>query len=228
MKSFVPTREGVVAALDKIIPTISDFKKRMDAMNMQAELRIEIDKDALDRSLDDAKDAVEEAFNSMKVYADMKKMGMSDEYIQSLLGALPKTYEDVRRIIEEQLGNVDGEAFQKQYNESILKLERETANERISIVKQLFNDYANSLDEQLQLDKWYAEERIKIEQHVADETVKAQMRGNLDKKYAEKTDMNTWKRFQKSDSYVSLFENLDYSTTDAIKSMVAQLDGMRD
>ena len=228
MKSFVPTREGVVAALDKIIPTISDFKKRMDAMNMQAELKIEIDKDALDRSLDDAKDAVEEAFNSMKVYADMKKMGMSDEYIQSLLGALPKTYEDVRRIIEEQLGNVDGEAFQKQYNESILKLERETANERISIVKQLFNDYANSLDEQLQLDKWYAEERIKIEQHVADETVKAQMRGNLDKKYAEKTDMNTWKRFQKSDSYVSLFENLDYSTTDAIKSMVAQLDGMRD
>ena len=228
MKSFVPTREGVVAALDKIIPTISDFKKRMDAMNMQAELKIEIDKDALDRSLDDAKDAVEEAFNSMKVYADMKKMGMSDEYIQSLLGALPKTYEDVRRIIEEQLGNVDGEAFQKQYNESILKLERETANERISIVKQLFNDYANSLDEQLQLDKWYAEERIKIEQHVADETVKAQMRGNLDKKYAEKTDMNTWKRFQKSDSYVSLFENLDYSTTDAIKSMVVQLDGMRD
>ena len=228
MKSFVPTREGVVAALDKIIPTISDFKKRMDAMNMQAELKIEIDKDALDRSLDDAKDAVEEAFNSMKVYADMKKMGMSDEYIQSLLGALPKTYEDVRRIIEEQLGNVDGEAFQKQYNESILKLERETANERISIVKQLFNDYANSLDEQLQLDKWYAEERIKIEQHVADETVKAQMRGNLDKKYAEKTDMNTWKRFQKSDSYVSLFENLDYSTTDAIKSMVSQLDGMRD
>ena len=228
MKSFVPTREGVVAALDKIIPTISDFKKRMDAMNMQAELKIEIDKDALDRSLDDAKDAVEEAFNSMKVYADMKKMGMSDEYIQSLLGALPKTYEDVRRIIEEQLGNVDGEAFQKQYNESLLKLERETANERISIVKQLFNDYASSLDEQLQLDKWYAEERIKIEQHVADETVKAQMRGNLDKKYAEKTDMNTWKRFQKSDSYVSLFENLDYSTTDAIKSMVAQLDGMRD
>ena len=228
MKSFVPTREGVVAALDKIIPTISDFKKRMDAMNMQAELRIEIDKDALDRSLDDAKDAVEEAFNSMKVYADMKKMGMSDEYIQSLLGALPKTYEDVRRIIEEQLGNVDGEAFQKQYNESLLKLERETANERISIVKQLFNDYASSLDEQLQLDKWYAEERIKIEQHVADETVKAQMRGNLDKKYAEKTDMNTWKRFQKSDSYVSLFENLDYSTTDAIKSMVVQLDGMRD
>ena len=228
MKSFVPTREGVVAALDKIIPTISDFKKRMDAMNMQAELKIEIDKDALDRSLDDAKDAVEEAFNSMKVYADMKKMGMSDEYIQSLLGALPKTYEDVRRIIEEQLGNVDGEAFQKQYNESLLKLERETANERISIVKQLFNDYANSLDEQLQLDKWYAEERIKIEQYVADETVKAQMRGNLDKKYAEKTDMNTWKRFQKSDSYVSLFENLDYSTTDAIKSMVVQLDGMRD
>ena len=228
MKSFVPTREGVVAALDKIIPTISDFKKRMDAMNMQAELRIEIDKDALDRSLDDAKDAVEEAFNSMKVYADMKKMGMSDEYIQSLLGALPKTYEDVRRIIEEQLGNVDGEAFQKQYNESLLKLERETANERISIVKQLFNDYASSLDEQLQLDKWYAEERIKIEQYVADETVKAQMRGNLDKKYAEKTDMNTWKRFQKSDSYVSLFENLDYSTTDAIKSMVVQLDGMRD
>ena len=228
MKSFVPTREGVVAALDKIIPTISDFKKRMDAMNLQAELKIEIDKDALDRSLDDAKDAVEEAFNSMKVYADMKKMGMSDEYIQSLLGALPKTYEDVRRIIEEQLGNVDGEAFQKQYNESLLKLERETANERISIVKQLFNDYANSLDEQLQLDKWYADERIKIEQHVADETVKAQMRGNLDKKYAEKTDMNTWKRFQKSDSYVSLFENLDYSTTDAIKSMVVQLDGMRD
>lgn len=228
MKSFVPTREGIVAALDKLIPTISDFKKRMDAMNMQAELKIEIDKDALDRSLDDAKDAVEEAFSSMKVYADMKKMGMSDEYIQSLLGALPKTYEDVRRIIEEQLGNVDGEAFQKQYNESLLKLERETANERISIVKQLFNDYANSLDEQLQLDKWYAEERIKIEQHVADETVKAQMRGNLDKKYAEKTDMNTWKRFQKSDSYVSLFENLDYSTTDAIKSMVVQLDGMRD
>lgn len=228
MKSFVPTREGVVAALDKIIPTISDFKKRMDAMNMQAELKIEIDKDALDRSLDDAKDAVEEAFNSMKVYADMKKMGMSDEYIQSLLGALPKTYEDVRRIIEEQLGNVDGEAFQKQYNESLLKLERETANERISIVKQLFNDYANSLDEQLQLDKWYAEERIKIEQYVADETAKAQMRGNLDKKYAEKTDMNTWKRFQKSDSYISLFENLDYSTTDAIKSMVVQLDGMRD
>lgn len=228
MSSFVPTREGVVEALDKIIPTISDFKKRMDAQNMRAEMKIEIDKDALDKSLEDAKDAVEEAFNSMKVYADMRKMGMSDEYIQSLLGALPKTYSDVRRVIEEQLGKTDAEGFQKQYQESIIKLEKQTADERLAIIKQLFNDYAANLDDQLQLDTWYAEERIKIEQNVADETIKAQMRANLDKKYSEKTDMNTWKNFQKSDSYISLFENLDYSTSDAIKKMVEQLDGMRD
>lgn len=47
------------------------------------------------------------------------------------------------------------------------------------------------------------------------------------KKYDKKTDENTWKTFQNTDEYIKLFENLDYSSTAAIDSILEKLEKFR-
>ena len=51
VNTFVPTKQGVIDALNKLIPTIKDFKKRMEAKNLVAQFKIEIQKKNYKRRL---------------------------------------------------------------------------------------------------------------------------------------------------------------------------------
>jgi polyhydroxyalkanoate synthesis regulator phasin len=54
-----------------------------------------------------------------------------------------------------------------------------------------------------------------------------QLQDNLDKQYASKTDTNSWKDFQNSDMYISIFENLDHTSNRVLTAMKARLEGLR-
>lgn len=80
----------------------------------------------------------------------------------------------------------------------------------------------------MQLDRWYYEERAKIAKANLTEEQKTQYEANLQKQYEKKSDENAWKQFQNSDMYISMFENIESSSTRMLTAMRDKLASLRE
>ena len=230
VNTFVPTKQGVIDALNKLIPTIKDFKKRMEAKNLVAQFKIEIQQEELQKEIDAAKQQIDDAFNGLNVYTDLKKLGLGESDIAKMFGDLPKTFDDVQKKIAEVYNGKEGEDWAKQRQETEKKLQEQVVKYNLDTFKELTKAYKTNLSEQLQLDEWYYEERRKIqenEQLRANPEMQKQYLTNLDKQYAEKSDANSWKQFQESEYYIKIFENLDVVSSRVLKEMSSRLENIR-
>ena len=230
VNTFVPTKQGVIDALNKLIPTIKDFKKRMEAKNLVAQFKIEIRKEELQKEIDAAKQQIDDAFNGLNVYTDLKKLGLGESDIAKMFGDLPKTFDDVQKKIAEVYNGKEGEDWAKQRQETEKKLQEQVVKYNLDTFKELTKAYKTNLSDQLQLDSWYYEERKKImqnEQLKVNPEMQKQYLANLDKQYAEKSDANSWKQFQESEYYIKIFENLDVVSSRVLKEMSSRLENIR-
>lgn len=238
VNSFVPTKEGLINALEKLLPTINDFKKRMDVRNTIAELKVQIDKENLKTDLDKVKDEIEKAFNGLQLYKNLKDLGLSDVEVSKMFGNITKSFADVRKQIESDFTSKFGADQTKwgkdvadQYAEQMNKLDKQIYENSVSQFKELSKAYKDELDERLKIDLWYAEERKKIEENeqlTKNPALKDEFIRNLEKQRAQKSDEAVWKQFKNSDEYIKIFENLDYTSTATLDKIREKLDGMKD
>lgn len=231
VNTFVPTKQGVIDALNKLIPTIKDFKKRMEAKNFVAELKVEIQKEELQKEIDAAKQQIDDAFNGLNVYTDLKKLGLGESDIAKMFGDLPKTFDDVQKKIAEVYNGKEGEDWAKQRQETEKKLQEQVVKYNLDTFKELTKAYKTNLSDQLQLDEWYYAERMKImqnEQLKANPEMQKQYLGNLNTKYEKDTQSLLWKNFQGSDMYVHLFDSLDAASGKMLNTMLRRLQDVRD
>ena len=230
VNTFVPTKQGVIDALNKLIPTIKDFKKRMEAKNFVAELKVEIQKEELQKEIDAAKQQIDDAFNGLNVYTDLKKLGLGESDIAKMFGDLPKTFDDVQKKIAEVYNGKEGEDWAKQREETEKKLQEQVVKYNLDTFKELTKAYKTNLSDQLQLDSWYYEERKKImqnEQLKANPEMQKQYLANLNTKYEKDTQSLLWKNFQGSDMYVHLFDSLDAASGKMLDNMLKRLKSIR-
>lgn len=228
VNTFVPTKQGVIDALNKLIPTIKDFKKQMEAKNLVAQLKIEIKEEELQKEIDAAKQQIDDAFSGLNVYTDLKKLGLGESDIAKMFGDLPKTFDDVQKKIAEVYNGKEGEDWAKQREETERKLQEQVVKYNLDTFKELTKAYKTQLSDQLQLDAWYYEERKKIMEQITDPEMRSEYLSNLDKKYEQKSSENTWKAFKGSDSYLNMFDNLENVSTKAIERMKIKLEGLRE
>ena len=230
VNTFVPTKQGVIDALNKLIPTIKDFKKRMEAKNFVAELKVEIQKEELQKEIDAAKQQIDDAFSGLNVYTDLKKLGLGESDIAKMFGDLPKTFDDVQKKIAEVYNGKEGPKWAKQREEDEKKLQEQVVKYNLDTFKELTKAYKTNLSEQLQLDEWYYAERMKImqnEQLKANPEMQKQYLDNLNTKYEKDTQSLQWKNFQGSDMYVHLFDSLDAASGKMLDNMLKRLKSIR-
>lgn len=230
VNTFVPTKQGVIDALNKLIPTIKDFKKRMEAKNLVAQLKIEIKEEELQKEIDAAKQQIDDAFNGLNVYTDLKKLGLGESDIAKMFGDLPKTFDDIQKKITEVYNGKEGEKWAKQREETEKKLQEQVVKYNLDTFKELTKAYKTNLSDQLQLDEWYYAERMKImqnEQLKAKPEMQKQYLGNLNTKYEKDTQSLLWKNFQGSDMYVHLFDSLDAASGKMLDNMLNRLKSIR-
>lgn len=162
---------------------------------------------------------------------------MSDELIKSMFGDLTSSFDDVRKGIEDQFTAKFGNNTKwssdiwKQYQEQIDKLDKEVYQDQINQAQELIKAYKQQLSDQLQLDKWYIEEKQKIQNNAniaKNPELQKQLQENLTAQYKKKTGENTWKNFQGSDMYVKIFENLDHTSTKVLDYMIQRLQSLRE
>lgn len=236
VKSFVPDKQGLIQALKQIEPTIKDFKKRAQLKNDIVELQIQLDTEFFQQQLNDVKNEISKSFDQLNLYKKLQGEGLSDGLIKSMFGELTSSFDDVRKGIEDQFTAKFGNSTKwssdiwKQYQEQIDKLDKEVYQDQINQAQELIKAYKQQLSDQLQLDKWYIEEKQKIQNNAnisKNKDLQKQLQDNLDKQYASKTDTNSWKDFQNSDMYISIFENLDHTSNRVLTAMKARLEGLR-
>lgn len=232
-EAFLPNKENTAKALQELAKIITDFRKKIGAQKDANVLFDEKDAEDIKKQLDITKKNIESMFNGLDLHKKLKDAGLSEAEVQQLFPGLAKTLDDVEKGIRDEYEakrDKNGQlskADQKGYDEALKKLGQQRDKESTDLTIRILKDYKTQLSEQLQLDKWYYEEKANIAKATLTDEQRAQAESNLKNKYDKKTDENTWKAFQNTDEYIKLFENLDYSSTAAIDSILEKLEEFR-
>lgn len=232
---FLPNKKNTAKALQEISKIITDFRKKQGAINDSYQLLDSDDVENIKKQLDKTKKNIEAMFNSLDLHQKLKDAGLSEAEVQQLFPGLAKTLDDVQRGIEIEFQTKYADTYKdpntqqyKDYQDAIKKIEQQRIKESQDLVVELTKKYKTQLSDQLQLDRWYYEERAKIAKANLTEEQKTQYEANLQKQYEKKSDENAWKQFQNSDMYISMFENIESSSTRMLTAMRDKLASLRE
>lgn len=233
--SFVPDKETVAKKIKAIAQQYKELTKRGSGLRIAADLQFDVDKENLKNQLESIKNDIQNSLDSLTLFRKLKDLGLDKDTIKRMFGdEFAESFTDVHTKIQDSYNSKFGsdsskwapEVF-KQYEEEIKKLDKQQYDEQISQFTELTKAYKTQLTEQLQLDQWYAEEKEKIQSNTnlqKSPILKQQYQSNLDKQYRTKTDENTWKQFTGTNTYIEMFQNLEYTSLAAVDSMLAQLE----
>lgn len=226
-----PDEKTIAEKIKGLAAQYKELSKRGDAYKIVADLMLQIDQEQLKKELDAAKNQIDDAFNGLNVYTDLKKMGLGESDIAKMFGDLPKTFDDVQKKIAEVYNGKEGEKWAKQRQETEKKLQEQVVKYNLDTFKELTKAYKTNLSDQLQLDEWYYSERMKImqnEQLKANPEMQKQYLNNLNTQFEKKSQSLQWKNFQGSDMYVHLFDSLDAASGKMLNTMLRRLQEVRD
>lgn len=238
INDFVPDRQTIAKKIEYLASQYKELGKRGSALRNATEIRLDIDEEYFKQQLDDAKNNAQEAFSQLDLFKKLKGEGLSDSIIKSMFGDLTSSFDDVRKSItddfEAKWGKDQtkwGDDVAKEYTSQMQKLDKEVYQDQVNQAQELIKAYKQQLSDQLQLDKWYIEEKQKIQNNAniaKNPELQKQLQKNLTAQYKKKTGENTWKNFQGSDMYVKIFENLDHTSTKVLDYMIQRLQSLRD
>ena len=184
----------------------------------------------LTSSFDDMRGKIDDEFNKYISKAYQTRYGndfnrWSESVIKQYNNDIANTSDTIKAMFDPQ------SEIAKNYLSQTQKLDKQVYQEQVSMAQELIKSYKSQLTDQLQLDKWYIEERQKLQSNAEiakNPDLQKELQGNLNAQYRQKTDANTWKSFQNSDMYVRLFDNLDQVSTKALDAMAEKLQDMRE
>ena len=237
INNFVPDRQTIAKKIEYLANQYKELGKRGSALRNATEIRLDIDEEYFKQQLDDAKNNAQEAFSQLDLFKKLKGEGLSDSIIKSMFGDLTSSFDEVRKSItddfEAKWGKDQtkwGDDVAKEYTSQMQKLDKEVYQDQINQAQELIKAYKQQLTDQLQLDRWYINERYKLQNNAniaKNPELQRQLQENLNAQYKKKTDENTWKDFKNSDMYVRLFDNLDQVSSKALDAMAERLQQLR-
>lgn len=237
INNFIPDRQTIAKKIEYLASQYKELGKRGSALRNATEIRFDIDEEYFKQQLDDAKNNAQEAFSQLDLFKKLKGEGLSDSIIKSMFGDLTSSFDDVRKSItddfEAKWGKDQtkwGDDVAKEYTSQMQKLDKEVYQDQVNQAQELIKAYKQQLTDQLQLDRWYINERYKLQNNAniaKNPELQKQLQENLNAQYKKKTDENTWKNFKNSDMYVRLFDNLDKVSSKALDAMAERLQQLR-
>lgn len=237
INNFIPDRQTIAKKIEYLASQYKELGKRGSALRNATEIRLDIDEEYFKQQLDDAKNNAQDAFSQLDLFKKLKGEGLSDSIIKSMFGDLTSSFDDVRKSItddfEAKWGKDQtkwGDDVAKEYTSQMQKLDKEVYQDQVNQAQELIKAYKQQLTDQLQLDRWYINERYKLQNNAniaKNPELQRQLQENLNAQYKKKTDENTWKNFKNSDMYVRLFDNLDKVSSKALDAMAERLQQLR-
>lgn len=253
------TEEGIVAAFDKLIRSIPDQKKRVQAELAKAEFIMEY---RIQRKKDDdqkLKDEVQKFFDNYEMKIELDKLGISGDAANALFGIESMDLDKLREKLTLKEGEFIGRGMEKEYKafqDKLTEMEVKAQQERLEKYMQYTRDAISErakLELQgaknlAEIEKTWAQAKKDIEEKYAIDYAKDSPE-EIAKKTEEKIDALVtlesskpqaiegvrkemqgalqeldWKEFSSSDTFVSIFNDLENTSTQALTSMIDQLE----
>lgn len=179
-------------------------------------------------SFESVRESIDDEFNKY-IFKDYEsKYGSNiNKWGENVIKRYNNDIANTANVLKERFGDSD---IYKDYQSRVKNIDKQVYQDQVEQTQELIKAYKQQLSDQLQLDKWYFEERNKLENDpniTKDPDLKKQLQANLDAQYKKKTDENTWKNFKNSDMYVRLFDNLDQVSSKALDAMAERLQQLR-
>ena len=234
------TEEGVVAAFDKLIKSIPDQKKRVQAelakgeFVMEYKLQLKTDQDK------DLKNELQSYFDQYESMLELNKLGISGDAAYSLFGVESMDLDKLRSVVDQfkdQFIGTDMEDEYKKFQDKLTEMEVKAQQERLKKylgnIRDNISDRAKLKIEELQKlkeieDSFVAKEGASEEEKQAIETAKKIAIEGLKESTKQQLQKMDWEDFQKSDYFISMFDDLDNASSMAINSMITQLENYKD
>jgi chromosome segregation ATPase len=180
-------------------------------------------------SFESVRESIDDEFNKyiFKDY-ESKYGGDINKWSENIVNQYNKDISNTANVLKERFGDSD---IYKQYLDRVQKLDKQVYQDQVEQTQELIKAYKQQLSDKLQLDKWYIEEKQKIQNNAniaKNPELQKQLQENLTAQYKKKTGENTWKNFQGSDMYVKIFENLDHTSTKVLDYMIQRLQSLRE
>lgn len=179
-------------------------------------------------SFEDIRNSIDDEFNKHIIKDYESKYGKDiTKWSQKTIEQYNADLNNTANVLKERFG---GSGIYKQYLDRVQKLDKQVYQDQVEQTQELIKAYKQRLSDQLQLDKWYYEERYKLENDpniAKNPDLQKQLQANLDTQYKKKTDENTWKDFKESDMYIAIFENLDQTSSRVLTAMRKKLNSLR-
>lgn len=235
--AFLPNKQNTAKALQELAKIITDFRKKIGAQKDANVLFDEKDAEDIKKQLDITKKNIESMFNGLDLHKKLKDAGLSEAEVQQLFPGLAKTLDGLEKEMKASYEKnfpkgeylvADTDA-NKQYLADLDKLNQQRIKEQQDTIERLVKSYKTQISEQLQLDEQYYKDLEEIRdkfQNTPD--LQKRLEENATKMYNQKSANNAWKEFTSSDSYLNLFDNIEYYSTAALQSMKDKLVKMRE
>lgn len=235
--AFLPNKQNTAKALQELAKIITDFRKKIGAQKDANVLFDEKDAEDIKKQLDITKKNIESMFNGLDLHKKLKDAGLSEAEVQQLFPGLAKTLDGLEKEMKASYEKnfpkgeylvADTDA-NKQYLADLDKLNQQRIKEQQNTIERLVKSYKTQISEQLQLDEQYYKDLEEIRdkfQNTPD--LQKRLEENATKMYNQKSANNAWKEFTSSDSYLNLFDNIEYYSTAALQSMKDKLVKMRE
>lgn len=179
-------------------------------------------------SFENLSNSIDDEFNKYIIKDYESKYGKDiTKWSQKTIEQYNADLNNTANVLKERFGDSD---IYKQYLDRVQKLDKQVYQDQVEQTQELIKAYKQQLSDQLQLDKWYYEERYKLENDpniAKDPDLKKQLQANLDAQYKKKTDENTWEDFKESDMYIAIFENLNQTSSRVLTAMRKKLNSLR-
>ena len=231
---ILPSDKDIAKKIRELAKTVNDISKKGNYLRIAADVELRAKEQTIKEQAEQIANDVQEAFDGLNLYKKLKGVGVGDGLIGSMFGNIATSFTDVRKKIEKSYAdkygsdkNKWGTDATKKYADDMRKLDKEVYQDQINTFTEITKAYGQQLSDQLQLDRWYIEERKKIMDSIADSDTKNLYLSNLKKEYDKKSDENAWKEFQNSDMYISLFDNIDQASTRMLTAMRNKLESLR-
>lgn len=179
-------------------------------------------------SFESVRESIDDEFNKY-IFKDYEsKYGSNiNKWGENVIKRYNNDIANTANVLKERFGDSD---IYKDYQSRVKNIDKQVYQDQVEQTQELIKAYKQQLSDQLQLDKWYFEERNKLENDpniTKDPDLKKQLQANLDAQYKKKTDENTWKDFKESDMYIAIFENLDQTSSRVLTAMRKKLNSLR-
>lgn len=229
----------IVKALEQLKPLLNNpkfFKDKKEQDQLKRDLEDAIGEITLgvriklkEFEFEELKQEFDEMFNQYDFFNSLKDLGVSRSQIKDLFGIATTSLDEIYKELEGKRKYFTGKYAEKQYNEYLKKINnlyKSSINERIkTYTKYLEKEMSEAVKIQIETMRKVAEVRTLSGKFT--ESQIADIVNNLQDEMKENLDKLAWEDFQKSDIYIEIFNDLEHTSSIAIKKMLDKLEELK-